>query len=241
MGALTSLPAWLRLMHSPARMPALRAFLLRQAVLLHFLPQELDAAGLVLAVFNADPALKIHAAQNGKDAVVVVQAAANDSMLQDRSVTRLRMCFEPAQILDGPALEKAVAGVHRDYAMFHRLEQSDRIITRDDRIRGIVVYPEPPRLRNRCEQFEKDIHALCKFRILPVAVLVMVFQIQHDAAAFRIGQQRRDALGGDLHAFAPRDARPALAAQYAAKLPAQQRRHLDRASLLPKLARTLRR
>ena len=57
---------------------------------------------------------------------------------------------------------------------------ASRVVTRDDRVRRVVLHAEVISVGDHLEQLEEDIHLLGEFGILPEAVLVVVFQPEND-------------------------------------------------------------
>ena len=85
--------------------------------------------------------------------------------------------------------------MHTDHAAGHGAQQSDRVVTGDDRVRWVILHAEVVAIGDHLQQLEEDIHLLGKFGILPEAVLVVVFEPQHDVVLTGDGQRLIDALG----------------------------------------------
>src|SRR5215510_9550359 len=74
----------------------------------------------VLTVFNRNPTVEAFIPQGREDPVVIVQAFADDPVLQVFRVAHRTIL--PLQILDRPADQVTIRSVHRDDAVFDRLQ-----------------------------------------------------------------------------------------------------------------------
>ena len=90
-----------------------------------------------------------------------------------------------------PQFQKAIAGVHRNDAMLHPLEQNQRVFAGQDGIRRIVVDAEPWGV-DLVHNLDKNVHLLRELGVLPVVVLVVVLHGQDDAVLLRERQQALD-------------------------------------------------
>ena len=125
-----------------------------------------------------------------------------------------------------PFGQVAVAGVHRDDAVLDARQQFERIFAGQKRVARIVVDAEVGRV-DAIDQVAEHVHLLGELGILPVVVLVVVFEDQRHAAGRGVRNAGLDALGGVAHAVAARDFGPALAGEHAAVLAAQRDGHVD--------------
>ena len=85
--------------------------------------------------------------------------------------------------------------MHADHAAGDGAQQSDRVVARDDGIRRVVLHAEMISIGDHLQQLEEDVHLLGEFGIFPEAVLVVVFQPEHDVVLTGDGKRLIDAFG----------------------------------------------
>src|SRR5436190_13879918 len=84
---------------------------------------EADLDRGALAVLDADPAVVARPRERAEDAIVVVETSPDDPVLDDLRVAVLRVGGEAAKVLDRPALEIAVGGLHGRDAGQHAVQE----------------------------------------------------------------------------------------------------------------------
>jgi len=89
----------------------------------------------------------------------------------------------------------------------------DRVVARDDRVRGVILHPEMIAVRDRREQFEEHVLLLGELGIRPEAVLVMVLEAEHDVVLPRHREHAIDALDDPFQPLATVDLGIALAGE----------------------------
>src|SRR5262249_23512796 len=100
----------------------------------------LQLADAVFPVFDADPAVKTYGFQLAEDGVIVVQAAADDSVAKTLGIADRR--FLASQVLDGAFDQIPIAGVHRLHAPLDAREQLQRVLAGENRVAGIIIDAE---------------------------------------------------------------------------------------------------
>ena len=122
--------------------------------------------------------------EDAEDGVVIVEPLAGDAMPEIRGIAERAVGL--AQVVEGrPLGQIPVAGVHADDAVGHGAQECDRVVAGDDRIRRVVLHAEVIAVGDHLEQLEEDIHLLGEFGIFPEAVLVVVFEPEHDVVLSR--------------------------------------------------------
>ena len=95
-----------------------------------------------------------------------------------------------AQVVERrPLGQVAVAGVHADDAVGHGLQECDRVVAGDDRVRRVVLHAEMVAVGDRGEQLEEDVLLLGELGILPEAVLVVVLEPEDDVVLAGDGER----------------------------------------------------
>src|SRR5271157_1034835 len=160
-------------------------------------PEERQRLGhlfhTVHPVLDAHPALVMVPGQDGEDRIVVIQSPACDSVAKVGRITERSVGL--AKFLERRSLSQVpVAGVHTDHAIGDRAEQCDRVVTGHDGVGGIILHAEVPPLRNGIHQRQEDVLLLGKLGIFPEAVLVVVFQTEHDIVFAGDGKHSTDAV-----------------------------------------------
>src|SRR5437867_11767428 len=224
----------------PAASPGTCASALR-IILIDLFLEELDTAGHLVkafyAVLDRDPTRVSDFAENGEDGIVIVQPFADLPVTQvwgiAQSSVRLFQVFQFRL-----ALEIAVRGLHRNDPVFHLLQEFHRILTCQDGIAGIELNAKA-RGVYLTDYPQIDLAALCKLRITPQAILVMILHAQRDAARLGVLQTLSNAFNRPANAVLERSSRVPLSRKGAAIGGAQLQGKIDCVPLALHLARSL--
>lgn len=112
----------------------------------------------VLAIFDGDPTVEPCIAERLEDRIIVVQALADHSVFEVLGIAERAIL--PLQIFQRSADEMPIRSVHCDDSVFDGGKETERILARDDRVRGIEVDAEPRRI-DLVDDLQKHFRALC--------------------------------------------------------------------------------
>src|SRR5690348_606084 len=99
--------------------------------------------------------------------------------------------------------------MHCHDAMLHTPKQFERVFAGKNGVARIVIDAKARRLYT-IDQFAEDVHLLGELGVLPVIVLVMIFDNERDASLLSMGNAGFNTLSGILNPILSAHLRPAL-------------------------------
>jgi len=128
----------------------------------------------------------------------------------------------------------SITRVNTDYTIGDAFQQSHRVVSGHDGVRGIVLHSEILAFRDGIENGEKNLLLLGELGVSPEAVLVVILQAEHDPVFARHRQQGGDGFRHPLDALLPADFRISLAGKHPAHgpRPTKYPRHANHFSLV---------
>ena len=164
--------------------------LLTPPIRFHLLPDKRNTPGKLIhtvhAIFYADPSVKSNAFEFRENRIIVIQAFTDLSMTKSLSISNGTSLLL-SQVFNGSHFQITIAGMHRNHTIRYTIQQLQRIFSCQIRVAGIIINAES-RMVYAPDKLAKHIHLLCKLRILPEIIFIVILQYQRYVSLFSIGQ-----------------------------------------------------